>query len=114
MDFPIYSIEQVAEIITSDDTFDDFAVRGDDVIPADGHYRNSRFHGDECGEFEMPGVSAIDIPGVDYLADAVESAAKYGHTVVLLRGYEINANEEYNDPGECLMQDSTIVCVIRR
>lgn len=108
------TVQEVIEYLNNDETNDDFAFRGDDFVPANGGYRNSWYHGDDADEFELDGVSAVNISTYHDkdIIDAICKAKKYGNNVVLLRGYQINAHEWANDPSECLIQNNEVVCVI--
>lgn len=111
------TIKQVVEYIKNDDTFDDFGFRGDNCNPVeiDGNkFYNSRYHGDDVEEFELDGVSCIFIAAKqdEYIESAIYAAKKYGKNVYLLRGNQVNADEEFNDPNECLIQNNVIVCTI--
>ena len=108
------TIQEVIEYLNNDETNDDFAFRGDDFVPADGGYKNSWYHGDDEEEFELDGVSAININSYrdNDIIKAVGRARMYGENVVLLRGYQINAHEWANDPGECLIQNNEVICII--
>lgn len=108
------TVQEVIEYLNSDEN-GDFAFRGDDFIPADGEkYNNSFYHGDDEDEFELGGVSAIAISSYydNDIIDAICNARKYGNNVVLLRGEQINAHEWANDPGECLIQNNEVVCIV--
>ena len=109
------TVQEGIEYLNDDETNDDFAFRGDDFIPAEGEgYKNSWYHGDDAEEFELDGVSAIHISTYSD-SDIIKSicmARAYGNNVVLLRGITTNAHEWANDPGECLVQNNVVVCVI--
>ena len=109
------TVQEVIEYLNNDETNDDFAFRGDDFIPAEGEcYKNSWYHGDDADEFELDGVSAININSyrdADVIK-AIGRARMYGDNVVILRGYQINAHEWAHDPGECLIQNNEVICVI--
>jgi hypothetical protein len=109
------TLQEVIEYLNNDESNDDFAFRGDDFIPADGDaYRNSWYHGDDADEFELAGVSAIHISTYceNDIIRSICKARAYGNNVVLLRGYTTNAHEWAHDPGECLVQNNVVVCVI--
>lgn len=109
------TVQEVIEYLNNDETNYDFAFRGDDFVPAEGEaYNNSSYHGDDEDEFELDGVSAININSycVADVIKAIGRARMYGNNVVLLRGYQINAHEWANDPDECLIQNNAVVCVI--
>lgn len=107
------TVSEVIEYLKNDDSFDDFAFRGDDFVPS-SNFKNSRYHGDDEPEYELNGVSAIAIPAMQsrYITDAIKSAVKYGRNIYLLRGRAINADEVNHDPQEVLIQNHTIVCMV--
>jgi hypothetical protein len=107
------TVQEVIDYIEDTDTFDDFAFRGDNYIPAK-NFRDSWYHGDDMPEYQLHGVSAIKVmaPHKSYILDAMKLAKKYGNTLFLLRGQAINADEVTNDPGECLMTSHKIVCIV--
>lgn len=107
------TIQEAIEYIENEDTNDDFAFRGDDFIP-ESTFRSSWYHGDEEEEFELGGVSAIKVMACSeqYIRKAAEAAKSYGKNLFLLQGYAINAHEWTNDPGECLMAEHKIVCIV--
>lgn len=112
----IMTIEAVVDYLSCDGSNDDFAIRGDNFIPADGKYSNSRYHGDSEDDYglDLGGVSAIAIPRYTerHISAAVARAKKYGKFAVLLRGQQMNAHPVYNDPGECLIDNNQVVCII--
>lgn len=105
--------DEAVEYILNDDSFDDFTFRGDDFIPSK-KFRKSKYHGDEEGEFQLPGVSSINIPAYDkeYILEAINKARRYGDNIFLLRGKKRNAHEWASDPDEVLMEDHSIVAII--
>lgn len=109
------TINQVRELIDNDNSFDDFAVRGDNFVISSGDsFNNSWYHGDDEPEFELDGVSCISISANDekYIKDAAKKAAQYGKYIYLVRGEMTNGHEVYNDLSECLMLDNVVVCEI--
>lgn len=106
--------QQVIEYIENSETFDDFAFRGDDFIPAKS-FRKSRYHGDDGPEYELKGVSSIKVADCQeqYIIEAMEQARKYGDNLFLLQGRAINADDENHDHGECLMTSHKIICIVR-
>lgn len=107
------TIEQAVRYMQECPDHRDFAVRGDDFTPSK-KFRRSWYHGDDTKPFRLAGVSAVSIPyySADYVARAVRNAKKYGKTVHLISGTQINAHEIYHDPGECLIIDNKIECII--
>ena len=109
------TVQEVIEYLNNDESGDDFAFRGDDFVPGvGGKYNNSCYHGDDADEFELDGVSAINITSYRErdVIKAIGRARMYGENVVLLRGYQTNSHEWANDPDECLIQNNQVVCVI--
>lgn len=107
------SVSEVIEYLQNNESTNDFAFRGDNFTPA-RKFRNSRYHGDDEPEYELPGVSAIAIPAMypEYIKDAINRARRYGRNVYLLRGTATNADEANHDPQELLMTSHRIVCMV--
>jgi hypothetical protein len=107
------TVEEVVDHLINDDSFDDFAFRGDDFVPVK-RFRKSKYHGDDRSEYQLNGVSAIHIPALndEYIKDAIRQARKYGKNIFLLRGESQNADDTYNDPGEICMVSHEIVCIV--
>ena len=110
------TIQEAIEYIKNEDTNDDFAFRGDNFIPS-GAFNNSFYHPsdiDDGEEYELDGVSAIKVVACEeqYIVKAAKMAKKYGKNLFLLQGCADNADEENHDPGECLMTEHKIVCLV--
>lgn len=110
------TIKKAIDYIENEDTNDDFSFRGDDFIPSDT-FNNSFYHPsdiDDGEEYELGGVSAIKVMACEeqYIIKAAEKAKKYGKNLFLLQGCADNADEENHDPGECLMVEHKIVCIV--
>lgn len=108
-------LSEVVEIIKSawGDTYDDFAFRGDDYIPAH-RFRRSWYHGDDEKPFRLAGTSAIMInsPREEDILRAANQASQYGQHLFLLRGTAAPAHEWACDPGEVLMAEHKIVAMV--
>jgi len=107
-----YSIKEALSLIINSDK--NFAIRGDDYIPQE-KFEDSRYHGDDAEEFTHNGVSAIFLPGATekYLMSSVMDASKYGKNIFILSGDIINADPEYHDPNEVLVQNNKIEGIIK-
>lgn len=103
--------QEAIDLIKNDESFDDFAFRGDDFVPAK-KFRNSRYHGDDEPEYKLNGVSAITVyaPGADYIKQAIAKARKYGNNVFLLAGK--TASNYSGDKDEILMTEYRIIGII--
>lgn len=105
------TINEVYEFLNSNESGDfDYAIRGDDYTPKKS-FRKSKYHGDDTKEFQLSGVSAINIPayGKEYVEKAVTNAKKYGEKIFLIKGKMKNAHSVFNDPSEVLIEDNKIV-----
>lgn len=105
------TMEEAIEIIQNDETFADFAFRGDNHTPAK-HFRSSRYHGDDDNmPRQLPGVSAIWIPSHDegHIRKSALLASAYGNNVFLLRGEQENTDGDYM---EVVMLSHEIVAIV--
>jgi hypothetical protein len=105
------TVSEAITIIDSADSFDDFAIRGDDYVP-EVSFANSHYHGDEESEFELDGISCFKLDFSDQIINKIARAKKYGKYVFLLRGRCHNAHEVYCDPDESLINNNEILGVI--
>ena len=111
------TLDEVIEYIkNNDDPFIEFGLRTDAFTPNE-KFNNSWYHGDECAEYELPGVSVIKIMARD--ENCVNRAYKLSEPyrqdkfIFLLEGECANADELTGDYGEALMIEHKIVAIIK-
>jgi len=113
MSYRKMTVKEVISHILDDDSSDDFAFRGDNFEPV-RKFRKSKYHGDNMPEYQLPGVSAVNIAAyrAEYIVKAIEEAKRYGKNVYLLKGETRNADDITGDPHEVIMMSHEIVCIV--